>query len=198
MLSEQGRVKLPRFIKRPFLMLLLMCPPLSAYPADMPQRALAYQLKAAYLLNFARFTDWPVNRQEGERPFRFCIIGQNPFLPITADLEQESIGAQQVQILHSATLESLENPAGCHILFFKLLDAASCRAGLNQIRSLPILTVGEDQDFLKHGGIIQFVEKDTRLQFGINLEQLKHVKLHVNPHLLKRALFTFPPQDQLP
>jgi hypothetical protein len=41
-------------------------------------------------------------------------------------------------------------------------------------------------------GIIQFIEIEKRLQFGINLQQLKKTQLYVNPHLLQRAYFIFP------
>jgi len=39
-----------------------------------------YQIKAAFLLNFAKFVDWPPNSFAGpESPFLICVVGEDPF-----------------------------------------------------------------------------------------------------------------------
>ena len=162
---------------------------------DAPQ-GYEHELKAAYLLNFGRFTEWPVAQQH-EPYFNLCVLGDNPFVSLQAALEQETIGSQPVRIKPAPGLSALDAAASCHLMFFSLYKNAY-HGDLAQLSGLPILTVGESDDFVANGGLIQFVKHDGRLQFGINLEQLKTTGLIINPHLLERALFTYPPQATAP
>src|SRR5436309_1901674 len=40
---------------------------------------LEYQVKAAFLLNFTRFVEWPQPESASSPPFSICILGEDPF-----------------------------------------------------------------------------------------------------------------------
>ena len=40
---------------------------------------LEYKVKAAYLLNFIRYTEWPVGTLHNNNPIIICILGKDPF-----------------------------------------------------------------------------------------------------------------------
>jgi hypothetical protein len=43
-------------------------------------RAMEYQIKAAFLFNFAKFVDWPTEgHQSGDGLLTFCTLGEDPF-----------------------------------------------------------------------------------------------------------------------
>ena len=53
---------------------LLHSPKLAAQPAPTE-----YQVKAAYLLNFARFVEWPTDTLSPSAPINVAIVGRDPF-----------------------------------------------------------------------------------------------------------------------
>src|SRR5579862_1577988 len=45
------------------------------------EQAPEYQVKAAFLLNFTKFIEWPASESAPEAPFSICIMGDDPFGP---------------------------------------------------------------------------------------------------------------------
>src|SRR5271157_5811294 len=46
----------------------------------LPQTALEYEVKAAFLLNFAKFVEWPSSAfADSDSPIAICILGKDPF-----------------------------------------------------------------------------------------------------------------------
>ena len=58
---------------------------------------------------------------------------------------------------------------------------------LTRVRTAPVLTVGDDTDFLEQGGIINLRTVDGRVRFEINLAQARHVGLSIDSQLLRLA-----------
>src|SRR5690242_4807275 len=80
------------------------------------QSALEYDVKAALLLNFARFIEWPDSAFEGPRsPIDVCVLAPNPFGDVLErTLAGETIGNRTVsaRVVHGSSDRS-----GCHLLF---------------------------------------------------------------------------------
>ena len=60
---------------------LLACVSISSYPARAAEaEPLEYQVKAAFLLNFTKFVQWPASAFADEHsPLAICILGEDPF-----------------------------------------------------------------------------------------------------------------------
>ena len=58
---------------------------------------------------------------------------------------------------------------------------------LDAVKKLPVLTIGESEEFLDLGGMINFVLEDTQLRFEINTESAEKVKLVISSKLLRLA-----------
>jgi hypothetical protein len=76
---------------------------------------------------------------------------------------------------------------GCQILFIS--DSESSRMGgiLDKAGALPILTVGEDEQFSKNNGIINFVLKNGKVRLEIDLAAAKKTGLIISSKLLAVA-----------
>src|SRR5262245_34871882 len=99
---------------------------------------LEYRVKAAYLFNFAKFIEWPVE----PGPLTICVAGRNVFGDVLSDtVKGETINGRPlvVRVL-------LEPEPGCHITFVP--RGAAAPAYLRAARSFPELTVGESADFI--------------------------------------------------
>jgi|SRR5690348_2285263 uncharacterized protein DUF4154 len=146
-------------------------------PAQSP-RAPEYQVKAAFLYNFAKFVEWPAQAfPSSSAPFRICVLGRDPFGDtFTGIVQGKLISGHPIVAL---TLPSAAEVRPCHVLFIGNTDSATLKAALDRMRGFPILTVGESADFLALGGMINFVLEDDRVRFEINLAaaELHHLKL---------------------
>lgn len=144
----------------------------------------ADEVKAAFLYNFAKFVEWPESTfPSPSAPIRICIVGNTRLNP---ELEQtttgKSIGTHPVEtrrVLHPS------DAAGCHILFFGASDGRV--RSLNSAHSDGVLTVGESQDFLRVGGIINFVNDHQRVRFEVNLQSAEKAGLRISARLSQVA-----------
>ena len=162
------------------LVLALLWPSTAA--AVEPQ-TLEYQIKAAFLLNFIRFIEWPApNPADAAAPFAICIVGDDPFGPaLNQIVEGETAGTKPIVIrrVHA------EAPGSCAILYIskdeKNIPAIIAAAGPGA------LTVGEGDAFLDQGGMIAFVVENRRVRFNIEQTAARKAGLKLSSRLLSVA-----------
>ena len=76
-----------------------------------------YQVKAAYLYNFAKFVEWPAKSfTSASAPYRICILGKDPFREALQDLVRgKLVNGREFQIIGNVTAPP--QTTSCHILF---------------------------------------------------------------------------------
>ncbi len=59
-----------------------------------------YQVKAAFLLNFTKFIDWPAaSFANPDSPITICILGKDPFGPVLDEIVQgETVNSRKVAV----------------------------------------------------------------------------------------------------
>lgn len=142
-----------------------------------------YQLKAAFIYNFAKFVQWPVEASGGSiDPLTLCVSGEEPFR-----IMQQSLAGKRVrgQLIAVRAVDSSAEAAGCHLLFVSAASGQLLRA-LTRV-SGPVLTVGESGDFIRSGGMINLVRSDNRLRFEISRSVGERAGLKFSSQLLKLA-----------
>lgn len=158
--------------------------------AAAPGRAQApsiYQLKAAFLYNFAKFIDWPPEKfPDDKAPFIIGILGDNPF---GADLERtvadKKINNRPITIVSFHTAAEATN---CCILFISTSEKKSLPEIMAQLRGTSVLTVGETEQFIEAGGMVNFVQVASKIRFQINDEAAKAARLKISSKLLSLAV----------
>jgi hypothetical protein len=73
---------------------------------------------------------------------------------------------------------------GCHILFVSASEKAHLPEILNAVRDSAIVTVGETEQFLAQGGVINFTKKTNRIHLEINLDAARRANLKLSSKLL--------------
>lgn len=139
-----------------------------------------YDIKAAYLVNFAKYVEWPAAAfPDEDSPFMIGILGANPFGDTLAGLARDQeVNGRRMVIAQSDELETL---ASCHILF------TSGTPDLSALATSPTLTVGEQKGFTEMGGIVNFVIVETKVRFEISVKAARQHNLKVSSRLLKLA-----------
>jgi hypothetical protein len=165
------------------LSLLLRAPSLLLAREDAPTE---YQVKAAFLLNFAQFIEWPADALPGrDSPFVIGVLGDDPFGEV---LEQtfanEAVQDHRVRIVRSNQVEDLRD---AQLLFICRSEREHLGEILAAVQNRPIVTVGELADFARRGGIINFYLDGNKVRFELNADAAQHKGLRVSSQLLKRA-----------
>ena len=142
------------------------------------QSASEYQVKAAFLFNFARFVEWPADAfPSADSPLQICILGQDPFgRDFEQMIEDKTVSGHRIEIAHP---EGVPQARACQVLFIALPDKQQVLQTLQGLKGASVLTVGDVPGFAKMGGIINFVLDDNRVRFEINQKaaELAHLKL---------------------
>ena len=145
-----------------------------------------YQVKAAFLYNFAKFVEWPPEAFKTPKdPILVCVLGHNPFGNALEDaIRGKSIEGRTFAYRHVSDAESA---SACQILFVGWEESKHFRALLESLKPMGILTVGEAQGFATGGGVINFKLDEGRVRFEINLDAAEHEQLHISAKLLSLA-----------
>lgn len=158
----------------------------AATAAAQSPRAPEYEVKAAFLYNFAKFVEWPSPAfSASSAHLRICVLGHDPFGDaLIRIVEGKSISGHSIVIREA---QSLAEARACHILFISRSDPDTLQQALAHLRDLPVLTVGENSEFLSLGGMINFVLEEDRVRFEINLEAAERHHLKISSKLLSVA-----------
>lgn len=154
--------------------------------------SLEYELKAAFLLRFANFVEWPsaVFANAGE-PLVFGVFGNDPFGGALDEAAKgKIINGRRVLIRISADPAVLRT---CHVVFFPASQMHRYTTAASSL-SRSVLTVGEAADFTDRGGIINFVMQDDHVRFEINSIAAASSHLKVSSRLLQLSVKAARPQ----
>jgi hypothetical protein len=154
-----------------------------------------YQVKAAFLYNFAKFVEWPPEAFKSPKdPILVCVLGHNPFgNALEEAIRGKSIAGRAFAYRHVSDAESA---SACQILFVGSEESKHFRSLLENLKPMGILTVGEAQGFAASGGVINFKLDDGRVRFEINMAAAEHEQLHISAKLLSLAQIVKP--EKLP
>jgi len=145
-----------------------------------------YQVKAAFLYNFAKFIEWPASSfSDASAPLRICILGQDPFGADLRDIaDEKSVNGRKIQVI---PLADLRMARACHILFIASSEKAQLKQTLESLQGADVLTVGDTKGFVEKGGMINFVLENDRVRFEVNHKAAEQAGLKVSAKLLSIA-----------
>ena len=145
-----------------------------------------YQVKAAFLYNFAKFVEWPRGSFANPTdPIVICIVGSNPFGSTLEDMVRgKKIGERAFVVRR---LPDTQQAKSCQILFIGAGEWKRVRALLDALKGAAVLTVGETDDFTSSGGVIAFQLQGPRVRIQISLESAEQAKLRISSKLLSPA-----------
>jgi len=156
-----------------------------------------YQIKAAFLFNFFKFVDWPIEKTpNSNEPFTIGVIGKDPFGKSLEPIENKKVKGRKVVIKKIRSFQKQESSERkdtikalrkCHLLFISSSKKENLTTIIEAVQDASILTVGETAGFLESGGIINFVMEDKKVRFEINNFAAKQASLKIRSRLLRLA-----------
>jgi hypothetical protein len=147
-----------------------------------------FQVKAAFLINFPKYVDWPANVfAETNSPITVAIFGDEN----VANEVQNMIGNGRTISGHPVILKRIareeEINRDCQILFIGASERQRIPSILERIRGEKILTVSECDDFLEKDGIINLAHQGRKIRLQVNLTAAGNAQLKISSRLLVAA-----------
>lgn len=145
------------------------------------------RVKAAYILNFARYTIWPSEVfPDAHAPLVVCVLGSDIFRTTL----QKTVSGIKVDSRFFEVRELKEpfsSPNQCHIVFIDRSYMQKEFGLLTSLKQKPILSISDDESFFEKGGIISFVVYEETIQFNVNLLAADQAGLKLSSRMLALA-----------
>jgi hypothetical protein len=168
------------------LLLWLSSSFLAGLQAQTPGNLLAYQVKAAFLLNFTKFVEWPQAAFAApDSSIAICVLGEDPFGTILdRTIEGEMVGSRAVRARRLTPDDDLRD---CHVLFIGRSEREQFPKIVSQLRGSSVLTVSELPGFADAGGMFEFIVDEGKARFYINARATEAAGLRLSSRLLRVA-----------
>ena len=145
-----------------------------------------YEVKTAFLFNFAKFIDWPASGfASPQSPFTICVLGQDPFGNMLEDtLNGKIIGERPLAVRR---LKDKAEAQRCQIVFVGSSEIAHLAEIVGSLQKSNVLLVGEMNGFAALGGTIEFTIEENHVRFMINIDAADRSGLKFSSKLLAVA-----------
>jgi hypothetical protein len=149
---------------------------------------LDFQVKAAFLVNFPKYMDWPSAAFAGTNsPITVAIFGDDNVAGEFGNMIEGGRTVSGRPVLLKRITKEEQIGSDCQILFIANSERQRIQEILEKVKGTGILTVGENEDFLEKGGVINLVHRDRKIRLQINLDAAGRAHLKISTRLLMAA-----------
>lgn len=144
-----------------------------------------WRLKAAFVLNFARFIEWPRDAQNGRKEFVFGIVGETPVGEALEELVRgKTVNGRPMVVRRGVPVAELCN---CDVVYLAGSEQQRLERHLERLRGQPVLTVSDIPGFAGRGGMIELLTEGNRMRFAIDARAMRAAGLVPSSKLLALA-----------
>ena len=146
-----------------------------------------YEVKAAFLLNFMQFVEWPASAStNADAPILIGVLGKDPFgSTLDGTVKGETLRGRPLAIRRTRQIADLKD---CHLVFVCRSEKARLGEVLGALRVSAVLTVSDIEHFCRNGGMIGLITEGSKIRFEINQEAAEQRKLKISSKLLRLGL----------
>jgi hypothetical protein len=142
-------------------------------------------IKAGFIYNFVKYTEWPRDGRDDETtPLRICATAANPLDGRLTQLQDRLLQNRPI-VVHTGVRAA--QWASCHVLFISTDEAGRSDTVLRVLGNAAVLTISDLPDFAQAGGMIGLRETDNRIRFEVNLAAAQRAGLRMSSQMLKLA-----------
>ena len=181
-----------RWRARMAIFLLAVSPLFGEAGAD-PTGLSEYQVKAAFIYNFAKFIEWPPQAfPSTNSPVILGVVGDDPTSKDINAVAGRTVGTHRIQVewfpVWRADLFA-HAPPQCQILYLLPSERLQAPAIMETVRSQTVLTICDGvKDFAQVGATINLITTpEGKIRFEINIDAAKRAGLKIESPLLNLA-----------
>ena len=139
-------------------------------------------LEAAYIFNFAQFTDWPAGRS-ADNLLSVCVDQESPLGQALTKLDGKRAGKQGWRV---RPLPRTEKVADCHLVVLTGSTPLSAAVKALLTSDAPVVIVSE-VDTTEQGWVIRLVRDGDHLKFDINVSEASRRRITLSSKLMRLA-----------
>jgi hypothetical protein len=166
------------------------------------EHAREHDIKAAFLYNFVRFSDWPQEKFDDSNTIVIGLLGEQGLQDVFQPVKDKPIQGRKLIIKEFGGFGALRKSGGsspgqpsedikalrkCHLLFVCKAEDEHLKEITEAVKDCNVLTIGETENFLDAGGIIRFIKEGEKVAFGVNLIAAKKAGIQVSSQVLRLA-----------
>lgn len=153
-----------------------------------PASADADSVKAAYLVNFMRYTNWPAASLGPGQTMTLCVLDANVLGGKLAELQGKSVNGRLIEVRVGSDANSLKP---CEMLFVGAAQGKRLAELVRQLKGLAVLLVSDVADAARNGAAIELLESEDRIRMIVNRQNAEQAGLSFSAQLLRLALAVY-------
>lgn len=145
-----------------------------------------YDVKVAFIYNFAMLTRWPDSSfSDPTAPLTLAILGPRDFAASAEGFfAGRRVGRHPVEVFRISDPSEVSR---YHVLFVSAAERNRNQKILEHARGARVLTIGETEGFASRGGSINFYRDGKKIRFEVNREAVRAAGLQLSSRLLRLA-----------
>lgn len=143
-----------------------------------------YDLKAAFVYNFAVFTDWPADASFEGNTLAICVNPNSVMRQPLLRLGEKQVKGRRLMVRSLTTMDDVRQ---CHVIFLGGADKDRWTKIRKDIASASVLTISDDEEIGNDGVIIALSSDASRIVFDIDTRAARQAKLALSSKLLRLA-----------
>lgn len=139
------------------------------------------RVKAAVVLQLARFVEWPVE-MAGAPQFTICVAGKDPWVePLEKVTRAQTVGGKPIAVRR---ISKPEDVVGCFVAILGPPAKTALRGALGRT---PTLTIGDEEGFINAGGMVGLEVENGRVAFAVSPKNARRLGIRFSSKLIRLA-----------
>jgi hypothetical protein len=153
------------------------------------------KFRAAYVYNFAQFTEWPAaSFPSPSDPLTIGVLGPGSLAQdLSSLLQSRSVRGRSLRVRF---LKDVLEGRSCHIVLISGSASGRPEEVAAALGGRAVLTIGDGEEFARSGGIIGLFIAEKRLRFAINQKTASKSGLRLSAKLLALARLVEPGEER--
>lgn len=154
---------------------------------DVQAQAITEQrVKAAYLLRFTQYVEWPTNTFKSDKdPVVIGVLDDEQIEREVAAEARKRSAARPVVVKHFKRVDDVKD---CHLLFISNSDRRRLAVITKRLQNTAILTVADAESALDAGVMIRFKKVDGAVRFEVDKKPAVREGLRLDADMLASAV----------
>jgi len=146
------------------------------------------RIKSAYVLNFAKFVEWPNGTEWVDDKVTLCVVGNDVLGGALEELDGRKAGGRELRVVQHSAASDLHS---CQMVFIGESEQRRFGSIIKALGDSPVLTISDIDDFAEKGGCIGLRYREDKIVFEVNLASTQRLRLHLPSQLLNLASYVF-------
>jgi hypothetical protein len=143
-----------------------------------------YQVKAAFILNFVKYVEWPARSLPDGAPVTVVVLGEQGAGLIQQWLNGKTALSRAIAVRRVQTLSEI---SPCQVLFVAADAGTELSAALHAVAGQPVLSISDGEETRTTDAVINLSIIEGRVAFSVNLDAAADAGLPLSSKLVALA-----------